>query len=53
MQNYINAECRVCGFLFIGMSKGEFEHSASRHIVDNHRDQPLDRPLVVPIGGSS
>lgn len=45
----MNAKCEVCGELFVGMEKGEYMDMVSKHILENHRDEPPDKPLVFPI----
>lgn len=29
------------------MTEDEYKSKVSRHIFDEHRDQPIDKPLVV------
>lgn len=32
------------------MDEGEYKSIVSRHILDEHRDEPIDKPLVVRDG---
>jgi len=41
--------CRICGELFVWMDEDEYRSKVSRHIWDEHRDQPIDKPLVEDI----
>lgn len=44
-----NGRCTVCDTVFLGMHRVEYNEAVTNHIMENHRDQPLDKELVVPI----
>ena len=42
----LGGHCRVCGMYFVGMTEDEFKRAVSRHILDEHRDEPADKVVV-------
>jgi len=46
-EQHRSGRCRVCDERFVWMTDEEYRSKVSRHIWDNHRDQPIDKPLVV------
>lgn len=42
----IRGRCNVCGMRFIACSEETYNNLVHHHIVDRHRDQPPDKPLV-------
>lgn len=50
IEQHKSGHCRICDPKFVWMDEKEYKSAASLHIVENHRDQPIDKPLVVPDG---
>jgi ferredoxin-thioredoxin reductase catalytic subunit len=50
-QNGLIGRC-FCGELFVAAKTEEYRSIVSRHIVDEHRDQPADKPLVELLEGT-
>lgn len=46
---YKSGRCRECGKQWVAVEKDEYRSSVARHIVDNHRDKPLDKIIVEEI----
>jgi len=42
----LNGRCLACGKVWIGLSQSEFNSTVSRHIINNHREQPADDVVV-------
>lgn len=35
-RNVYNGRCKVCGMLFVGMDRAEYNHIVTRHISQEH-----------------
>ena len=42
----LNGRCLACGKVWIGLSQCEYNSTVSRHIINNHREQPPDDVVV-------
>jgi len=42
----LNGRCLSCGKVWIGLSQSEYKSTVSRHIINNHREQPPDDVVV-------
>jgi len=52
----MSGRCVLCGETWIGFSKNKYQIEVSQHIVEDHRDAPMDTVIVEPfelLGGES
>jgi len=51
-----SGRCVVCGETWVNVSRNQYHLEVSQHIIEDHRDAPMDTVIVEPfelLGGES